>query len=286
MWEFLSENRIEKIFANTVIFITCPLINRAFMMTKQDCQKLINAYVDWLKTGLSVESLEDACELTTPFLDRHNDHLQIYVSKQNGKINLSDDGYILSDLRSSGFDIGTTKRKAILETVLNGFGVKMDGKQLVVEASIRNPGKRLHALVQAMLAVNDMFVLAQPRTATLFWEDVQEFLDDNEIRYNPRIKITGQSGFDHAIDFLIPKSNKRPERLIQAINSPAKNSIEVYLFSLEDSRKTRGEGSEAYALLNDRDHTVGGDIIEALENYDVIHALWSEKEKHIESLAA
>jgi hypothetical protein len=72
---------------------------------------------------------------------------------------LSDDGYILSDLRTSGLDINTPKRKAILESVLNGFGVKTDGRQILVEASQRNFGQRLHALIQAMLAVNDMFIL-------------------------------------------------------------------------------------------------------------------------------
>jgi len=254
-------------------------------MTKPDCQKLIDAYVDWLKKGLSAESLEGTCELTTPFLDRHNDHLQIYATRENGKINLSDDGYIISDLRSSGFDMRTPKRKATLETVLNGFGIRMEGNQLVIEASARNLGQRLHSLVQAMLAINDMFVLAQPRVATFFWEDVREFLDESEVRYSPRVKITGRSGFDHAIDFLIPKSKNRPERLIQAINSPAKNSIEVFLFSLGDTRESRGEGSEAYAFLNDQGHSIGGEVMEALESYEVTPALWSERSNYVNALA-
>ena len=49
--------------------------------------------------------------------------------------------------------------------------------------------------------------------------------------------------------------------------------------------QTRGEGSEAYAFLNDQDHSVGGDVMEALENYEVIPALWSERTKHINTLA-
>ena len=47
----------------------------------------------------------------------------------------------------------------------------MDDDRLIIEASERNIGQRLHSPVQkAMLAVNDMFVLAQPRVATFFWE--------------------------------------------------------------------------------------------------------------------
>lgn len=254
-------------------------------MNRQECEQLVEAYVEWLRKGLSVEKLEEACELTTPFLDRHNDHLQIYAVKHDGKIVISDDGYILSDLRTSGLDLNTPKRKAVLEAVLNGFGVRTDGRQILVEASQRNLGQRLHALVQAMLAVNDMFVMAQPRVAGFFWEDVKDFLDEHDIRYSPRVKISGRSGFDHAIDFLIPKSRTRPERFIQAINAPNKNTIGIYLFALGDTRDARGDGSEAYAFLNDREREIGGDVIEALEAYEVKAALWSRREDYVEALA-
>jgi hypothetical protein len=254
-------------------------------VNRQDCQQLIDAYVEWLRKGLSMKSLENACELTTPFLDRHNDHLQIYAARRNGTIVLSDDGYILSDLRTSGLDLSTPKRKAALESVLRGFGVRVEGKQLVIEASERTLGQRLHSLVQAMLAVNDMFVMAQPVVATFFWEDVREFLDAHDVRYSPRVKVTGRSGYDHAIDFLIPRSRSRPERFIQAINAPNKNTIGTYLFALADTRDARGHESEAYAFLNDRDRKVGGEVIEALDTYEVKPVLWSHRQQYVQALA-
>ena len=255
-------------------------------MNKEECEKLIEAYVAWLRQGLSAEHLENGCELTTPFLDRHNDHLQVYAVRRDGKIILSDDGYVLADLRASGLEVTTRKRKIVLETVLNGFGVRIEHNQLLVEASHRNLGQKLHSLVQAMLAVNDMFVMAQPRVATFFWEDVRSFLEGHEVRYSPRVKLAGRSGYDHAIDFLIPKSRLRPERLVQAINAPNKNTTGSYLFVLADTRAARGVESEAYAFLNDRDREVGGDVMEALEAYHVIPALWSQRKKYVEALGA
>jgi len=91
-----------------------------------DCQKLIDSYVNWLRHGLCVEEVGKACELTTPFLDRHNDHLQVYAVQHNGNIVLSDDGYILSDLRTSGLEVDTPKRKMVLDSVLNGLGVRVE----------------------------------------------------------------------------------------------------------------------------------------------------------------
>lgn len=137
-------------------------------MTKQECQQLVDSYLDWLRTGLSVQEVSGYCELTTPFLDRHNDHLQIYAARKDDKITLTDDGYILSDLRTSGLDTSTPKRKAVLDSLVNGFGVHLRENELVAEASAKNLGQRVHSLLQAMLAVNDMFVMSQPRVATFF----------------------------------------------------------------------------------------------------------------------
>jgi hypothetical protein len=252
---------------------------------KQECQEIIDSYVEWLRKGLSVEALDNACELTTPFLDRHNDHLQVYAVRSNGKVLLTDDGYILSDLRSSGLELTTPKRMAVVHSVLNGLGVRIDGNQLVIEASAKNVGQRLHALIQAMLAINDMFVMAQPRVASFFWEDVKAYLEHHEVRYSPRVKVAGHSGFDHAIDFLIPKSKTSPERFVQAINAPSKGTIGAYLFSLTDTREAREEESEAYAFLNDTDRKVGGEVIEALEAYKVTPALWSQRQEFVVRLA-
>jgi len=55
-------------------------------VNRQECQKLIDSYVDWLRQGLSVEEVDGACELTTPFLGRHDDHLQVYAIWRNGNI--------------------------------------------------------------------------------------------------------------------------------------------------------------------------------------------------------
>lgn len=253
-------------------------------MTKQECQQLVDSYLDWLRTGLSVQEVSGYCELTTPFLDRHNDHLQIYAARKDDKITLTDDGYILSDLRTSGLDTSTPKRKAVLDSLVNGFGVHLRENELVAEASAKNLGQRVHSLLQAMLAVNDMFVMSQPRVATFFWEDVKSFLEKNEVRFSPRIKITGKSGYDHSIDFLIPKSKNRPERLVQAINAPSRSTIGSYLWVLSDSREARGRDSQAYAFLNDQEHHVGSDVLDALNSYGVIPALWTKKESYVQDL--
>src|SRR5258708_24446625 len=138
-----------------------------------------------------------------------------------------------------------------------------------------------------MLAVNDLFVLGQPRVASFFFEDVRNSLDGNNVRYTPRVKLAGKSGYDHGIDFLIPRSQKRRERILQAVAAPKKDNIFAYLWILSDTRAARtGEAeAEAYAFLNDQEHSVGGDITEALSAYRVVPAIWSQRGNFVDALA-
>jgi len=65
---------------------------------------------------------------------------------------------------------------------LNGFGVQLvDNNRLEVQASNETFALRKHNLVQAILAVNDLFYLAMPMVASLFYEDVVVWLDIHDI---------------------------------------------------------------------------------------------------------
>jgi hypothetical protein len=112
---------------------------------------------------------------------------------------------------------------------LNGFGVKMNKDALEVHASPETFPLRKHSLIQAMLAVNDLFYLAKPVVESLFFEDVVEWLDVNEIRYTPKVKFTGISGYDYVFDFVIPKSRHQPERVVQAINKPTPQAAKALI---------------------------------------------------------
>ena len=117
-------------------------LSRGSVLNQRECDQLIEEYISWLKRGLEVESINGTCELTTPFLDRHNDHLQIYAQRVGDRIVLSDDGYILADLEGSGLQLSTRKRREVLQTILNGLGVQEQNGRLVVEASERTLGQR------------------------------------------------------------------------------------------------------------------------------------------------
>jgi hypothetical protein len=102
----------------------------------------------------------------------------------------------ITTLEASGCNLHTEKRQDLLKMTLNGFGVRMNYDAMEVHATAQTFPLRKHNLIQAMLAVNDLFDLAKPIVASLFFEDVVAWLDANDIRYTPMVKFTGISGYD------------------------------------------------------------------------------------------
>ena len=252
----------------------------------QDIQRLLDDYHDWLKSKTALRQIDQWVEITTPYLDRHNDYVQIYAQRANGGFVLTDDGYTIDDLEQTGCKLESPKRQYLLRMTLNGFGIRMDGKALQVHTSPDDFALRKHSLVQAMLAVNDMFYLTVSMVASLFYEDVVTWLDVHEIRYTPRVKFTGKTGYDHVFDFVIPKSRLHPERIVQTLNRPNRDTAQSIVLSWVDTKEVRSSESRAYALLNDSEHTLSSPVEEALRRYEVRPVPWSRREHVLEELAA
>ena len=253
-----------------------------------EVQSLLEQYWTWLRKQTRLREIDEWIEITTPYLDRHNDYLQIYVKRSDGGFVLTDDGYVLEDLEQSGCKIDSDKRQALLKMTLNGFGIQIqeNGKALEVGASTDNFSLRKHNLVQAMLAVNDLFYLASPVIASLFHEDVAAWLDGANIRYTPSVKFSGKSGYDHRFDFVIPKSTNQPERVLRAINRPSRNTAQRAVFSWIDTKEVRSPDSRAFAILNDSEQSISENILESMRQYDVNPILWSNRKEVREELAA
>jgi len=252
----------------------------------EEIQFLMDKYRAWLKDKTALRQVENHVEITTPFLDRHNDYIQIYAKKENGGYMLSDDGYTIQDIELSGCSLDSPKRQSLLKATLAGFGVQNANDALTVKVTADNFSIRKHNLIQAILATNDLFYLAQPYVANFFLEDVEKWLDQLEIRYTPKVNFTGKSGYEHRFDFAIPKSKRAPERILKVINHPTKEAALSLAFSWVDTKEVRSVEARAYAILNDREQHLSGSVIDALKNYEVTAVAWNEKDKRKEELAA
>ena len=131
---------------------------------------------------------------------------------------LTDDGYTVDDLEQAGCKLESRKRQDLLRMTLNGFGVRMDGKALQVHASPEDFALRKHNLVQAMLAVNEMFYLTVSMIASLLYEDVASIE-----RVGDELRV----GEDALADRVAERAGDfclRPDDTVVPSSSPAKTA--------------------------------------------------------------
>ena len=76
-----------------------------------EVQSLLDRYWKWLRDETILRRIGDWVEITTPYLDRHNDCLQIYAKRHDGGFVLTDDGYTVEDLEQSGCTLDSPRRR-------------------------------------------------------------------------------------------------------------------------------------------------------------------------------
>ncbi len=255
-------------------------------MSTDQLHSLIKEYWAWLKQETDLREGDGFIEITTPFLDHHNDHIQLYAKQNDGGWLLTDDGYTIRDLLASGCDISTERRQELLLTVTRRLGIDLSGDELIVHTNPSDFARKKHSLIQAIIGVGDLFHTASSTVISIFIEEVQQWLRNLDVRFTESVKFTGKSGYDHHFDFVIPPSRLAPERVVKVINRPDRASVERLIMAWNDTRDVRPPNSQAVAILNDAVKEPNYSAIEALGSYDVKPIPWTARSSYAEELAA
>ena len=252
----------------------------------ENVNNLIDDYAKWFRSEITIANFGEYYELTTPFLDRFNDYLQIYIKQDSkGKILITDDGYIIVNLISSGVSFKTPKRKDMLDKILKNFSLRLEGNAITTIASPQDFAQKKHQMVQAMLHIDDMFLVSQNNVQNFFVEDIVTFFDANDIFYTPDFSLVGKTGSLYTYDFLFQRSSKKPERFCKAINKLDKAKRDLTIFNWIDTQERRNNSGELIVMLND-ENTVNDRDINAFEQYDIKSVLFCERERYKELFTA
>lgn len=249
----------------------------------------ITNYLNWLKTNMTQTQIDPTTvEITTPFLDRHNDYTQIYIKiLDDGQLCISDNGYIVDDLKMCGISLKGEKRNLIFHQILNGRGIRYNDKtdELFIICDRSQIAESQHTLLQGMLDINDMFYLNTDTVTSVFYEDVIDFFDSNEIYYSQDIKVTGKSGLSHDFPFVLQKNKNHPERMIKLSNRLDKNEAERIMFAWSDVSEKRKD-SQLIVFINDL-NTYNKDLPRNMSQYNpsIISVDWTERDKMIKNFA-
>lgn len=247
-------------------------------------------YVNWLYNNISQYQIsENVYRITLPFLDRNNDCTEIFIKVDGDTYTLTDDGETIGELELSNFDIfSSQKRTDIFNRILCAHGVKKSpNNELYIQCFANELPQKKHMLSQCMIKVSDLFYTAKNTVQTLFIEDVQEYLEENDIRYSQDISFLGISGLNTSYDFVIPKSKKAPERIIKVVNNIDQTQANSILFLWGDTSKARESiHSKLYVFLQDQNRKIPSTIIPTMTKYDVTPVLWSKRQDFTAELIA
>lgn len=247
-----------------------------------------DGYFKWLYDNTVQFNIgNNISRLTMPYLDRNNDCTEVFVKSTDNGYVITDDGETLSELYLSNFNLFSSKKRATLfNQILLSHGVsKSDDDELFVSCSKEELFQKIHLLTQCMIKVSDLFYTAKNTVQTLFLEDVQSFLDEQDIRYSPAISFQGISGLTTSYDFVIPKYKDVPERIIKVVNNISQEQANSILFLWNDTSKARADYSSVlYVFMQDTDKKIPTSVITSMNNYNVVPVKWSKRKEVISEL--
>ena len=252
----------------------------------KEMQSLREEYLTWLRENTLLREVDEWVEITTPFLDRHNDCLQIYAKPSEGGYLLTDGGYTIDDLEFCGLKLTTDSRKQLLTVTLNGFGISRVGNTLQVKATAEDFPLKKQNLIQAMLAVNDLYYTARPTVASLFAEDVALWLKESDFLFQRNVEFSGKSGLNVRYDFVIPQNGVHSNLALWGIGDPSLASAKKTVFDWGDTQDARDEEYVPVVVLDDFNSQVSDNVKNVFLTYGMRLVYWSCRKPAREELAA
>lgn len=243
----------------------------------------VDNYYNWLreKTFIQKDLTTDWFLINTPFIGAFNDTIEIYAQKNGSQLKLSDNGETISNLEIQGLQIqGSKRRKSLLDSILTNYGVKIDNDELVIETNIDKFSQSKHNFISAIIEINDLYILSNHNVASIFKEDVRNYLDSQNIIFTPDFISKGSTGLEFNFDFQIAQREK--EIVIKSFNTINKSNLPTFLFSWDDIKPVREKITKknvtAIAIINDIDKEVKTEFLDALKSKNANFILWSEKD--------
>lgn len=209
-------------------------------------ESIIDGYVEWWRRGIEVYPAGDGARIVSPMLDRHNDHMSMYLADdpETGGYVLTDLGATIGDLAASGCDVlASEPRTRKLDSITSGFGLSREGEELYRKTNSSGLFQSMSFLMQGMATVDDLFFTVSDQKRSFFLDDIAAWFWNRGTPVVPNVRIEGRSGFETRFDFVIPKTHREEERLVKAIGNPSRGSIENALFGFGDIRDERPEST-------------------------------------------
>lgn len=190
--------------------------------------------------------------MSTPFSYPNGEKVDVFldttVNLVEERILLSDNGQTALYLKWASISLSTSRKKELVNDILDNSGVRMEGMRLVVSPRSvdRNSlSDAIFRLSQACVRISDLATHQRLRSTNAFRDDVEDFFDANHLRWESDVKLP-------------PVFGKREIRMDFEVNSGNKSSYVNVLAAMNDAAAHASANEIVIKLLDLR---ASGEIV-------------------------
>ncbi|CAC5593557.1 Domain of uncharacterised function DUF1829 [Staphylococcus aureus] len=149
-----------------------------------------------------------------------------------------------------GIDINTKTRTKLIQNILNQFNLKLVDKEITADVKNESFAQSKHNLIQGILKIYDLTLTTKSNVTNIFYEEVFEFLYDQEIRGLAQVSVSGESGLKYSIDYIVSETKSQPEKLVNFTNNLNFNKITNEAYIYRDIKPNRPSRNKLEPIVN------------------------------------
>lgn len=256
-------------------------------MTLTPCEQIIRGMGELFECS----PVDGYTRIRTPYLYPDGDVIDLYLKEGSEVLTLTDLGDTLGWLRmQTAADKMTVRQRRLIEEARLVHDVELYKGMLVVRARGQEDlGSAVTRLVQAALAVSDLWITFRGHNTATVYDDVEEFLTLHRIDFERREKLVGRSQKTWKVDFY----TRTPERsaLVNVLSTgsraSARQMIEHNVTRWLDLNhlKLSAEPLRFVSLFDDEFDVWTPEDFRLIENLSEV-AYWSRRDDFAELLTA
>ncbi|WP_341777608.1 DUF1829 domain-containing protein [Macrococcus lamae] len=137
--------------------------------------------------------------------------------------------------------------------------------------------------MQGILKIYDLTMTTKSNVSNLFVDEVLSYFEEKEIYGSYNQSLTGTTGINYKINFVINPRKHKPEILIDFVNDLNFNVFTTDAFKYKDvvNERYHLEGIKpVYKIIaNDEDNKLSDKVLMAARSEDIEIVRWSDKAK-------
>jgi Domain of unknown function DUF1828 len=193
-----------------------------------DCKQIIEA-VRSFSLVMECDQIKGGLRIQTPFEYPDGSNIDVFLMPKSqadmfAKFDLTDMGQTTANLLDLHVKVwATKKRKQVVSDICESL--KVDNADGVLKVSLENLGSLPDGIVrltQACTRVSDLMFTQRLTTPIVLLDEVEEFLDVSDLKYEPSVDLPGPYGKPIAVDFLV--GGKNSESVILTVGTASSAS--------------------------------------------------------------